>query len=444
MPITDLSSIGGSDGIQQLAGPFGPILGDAKQFPSSYDFGKRFVSPVTTFGNSGNGVTTIDDPTYLGFTLSFDIMSPLFNGATSGSTSHGESAVGYLEKIGETTRAGYLKAFVQGIKEINDTRPYYWQTIGGLTEAWGKTVNMVDPYSGSGDEGITIGCLEALDLKMTALFNLYKMAVYDVKYKRTILPINLMYFTVSVNVLEIRKFKTARNWLNALNKSIDPTDSSAVEDFTNQNTSQVTFNFEECCWDATASGVVYENVTQAGHSGFATSSMKWKYGRVEMQSQFAGYDSALMDKANQNPVSDGFGLDDLKDNAKKFAKDKLANAAKGAVNKLERGIRSRFNSFALGNVFGLRNQIFDALRNPAALANAVGGAFLQEQQIGGQIQSRLGDNPLGVGIQPGNSLPSENINSGQIPSNTQQLSSSNIFGNGPSGPSPLNSTNLFN
>jgi len=474
MPLVDLANPLNSGGLRQLAGPFGDVFGPGDQFPNSYEFGKRFVSTASSVSGGGNGVTSLDDPTYLGFQIRFDGMSPLFNGAEIGSTeppvnqvpsiadlaaqelgfingnpddttnansgNHPSvnSAVGYLEKVGEANRANYLRSFVQGIRHIERTRPYYFQTIEGLSEAWNKTVNMIDPYGGAAEgEGITIGLLEAIDLKMSALFSLYKLACYDTRYKRTVLPINLMYFNVDVDVFEIRKFKTVRNWLAALNLSDTSPDTI---NFVNENTSKITFRFEECTWDPTQTGVIFGNVTNAGGNAMAVSSMKWDYGRVLMDSQFSGYNSALKDAAQQKPESPT-----LKNAVKNFAKDQLANAAKGAVNNLQRGLSSKFQSFALGNVFGLRNQIFSAIQNPQAVLSAAQGALVQTDQIGGELASinRLGDNPLGEGVQPPNSLPTDNINAGQIPSDPSPLNSNNIFGRGPSGPAPLESNNVF-
>ena len=81
MPLTDLT---GTQLLSQAVGPFGSLLG-GKSFPSSYEYAKRFVANATTAQGSGNnGVTSLDDPTYLGFSLMFDITSPLFNGAIAG------------------------------------------------------------------------------------------------------------------------------------------------------------------------------------------------------------------------------------------------------------------------------------------------------------------------------------------------------------------------
>ena len=78
----------------------------------------------SSVAGGGNGVTSLDDPTYLGFNLLFDRSSALFNGALVGSpsipasqdpndfsggdsnsmlTEYNGSAVGYLNRQGETT-----------------------------------------------------------------------------------------------------------------------------------------------------------------------------------------------------------------------------------------------------------------------------------------------------------------------------------------------------
>lgn len=442
-------------------------LGDLTgQFPTAYDFAKTFVTPATNSAGGSNGVTTLDDPTYLGFNIRFDIMSPLFNGATigdvsipkgdgngtsaedqteisNGVSSHpaGESAVGYLETIGEVTRASYLRAFCQGILEVQRERPYYFQTIEGLIEAYNKTMDMTDPFSGSADgEGIVIGLLEAIDLKMTALFNLYKMACYDVKYRRNILPANLRFFNVDIDVLEIRKFHSVRKAATAGNPNSPEND---LTKFVNNNTSRLTFRFSECTFDPTASSAVFKAVTNVSGGGteFAISSMKWGYGRIEMESQFAGYDSTLKDtgrlqpsgingKLNlQNKVWDKSQIMDQVEGKLSGLKD---NLIKGATNFAQRTINSFTQGLAFGNVFGLRNELIGAISNPQSLIQSLNGAA---------IQALTGQASQGI-----NQSIDDNIFSGQIPSASgDDLSGAeNIFGNGPSGPSGgFTSTNIF-
>tara|TARA_R110000744_G_scaffold25057_3_gene62263 strand:+ start:2136 stop:3626 length:1491 start_codon:yes stop_codon:yes gene_type:complete len=437
MPLIDLANPLESQALAQLAGPFGGYL-NANSFPSSYGFAKRFVNNAKTANGSGsNGVTSLDDPTYLGFELEFDITSPLFNGATRGNTgitnpvtsppptvggdlkvsqktgasstegggssdyAAGPSAIGYLNKIGEANRAEYLKAFIQGIQEVNKERPYYFQTITGLLEAWNKSIEFTDdPYTGTtGTDGITVGCLEAIDLKITALFTLYKMAVFDARYKRFVLPKNLLRFDVYVSVQEIRKFKTVRNWLGALNPNLAEPDTKA---FVNENTSQIRFRFIDCIFDAGASGKLFDGVTNTGYN-VAVTEMKWSYSLMENISQFSGYNTKLDEGKTQASTDPSFA-----GKIKQFGKDQLANAAAGAVNLAVRTVSSAIQGLTLGNVFGLRNELLGVIANPQGLINAAAGAALQ----GGALQTfegqggikNISDNAMGRAVPRASSL----------------------------------------
>jgi hypothetical protein len=91
MPLSELYNAVDPQGTVLNASVFGgsypgedPFASSRGQFPDAYRFGKTFVSPAYAVQGGGNGVTSIDDPTYLGFSLRFDISSPLFNGATNG------------------------------------------------------------------------------------------------------------------------------------------------------------------------------------------------------------------------------------------------------------------------------------------------------------------------------------------------------------------------
>ncbi len=438
------------------------------------DIIKRFVQPAGTVSGGGNGVTSLDDPTYLGFSLRFDISSPLFNGATNGSPVKppsetpvldsitelasgqglappasepklageignsipgGESAIGYLQKVGENTRASYLASFIQGLREVNEFRPYYWQTIDGLTDAWTKSVNMLDPYQGATDaEGITIGCLEAVDLKISALFNLYRAAVYDVEYRRTVLPKNLMHFKVYVDIFEIRKFKSTQGWLSKLNISAPKDD---VERFLNSNTSKITFVFDECTWVPAESGKTFERVTNAGGNEMTIASMKWQYGSISIESDFSGIDQSLSDAAK---LQTGGNLGTAVKNA---TKNQAVKAADATLSRGEGAGRALIQSTVFGNAFGLVNQALGVIRNPGALTSAIQGASVQTGGIpaGAPIAS-LGDNPFGEALKPANSLPSDNLFGENLLRSVSSLSSSNVFGPSPSGPPPLTSNNI--
>lgn len=143
------------------------------------------------------------DPTYLGFKLFF-----LFDQPDSGLLSekpHKHTALGYLESRGETQRAKYLKEFVRLFKRISSETPWFFQSIKGLDEAWKHGFGNDDFKSKIKEGKITIDCLdESVDLRITALLDLYRKSCFDWNYRREIVPRNLRQFQVSIYVYEAR------------------------------------------------------------------------------------------------------------------------------------------------------------------------------------------------------------------------------------------------
>jgi hypothetical protein len=471
-----MANNGNNNQANELGNPFtaagiGGAALSSGSFPTAYDFAKKFVNAKSSYGSGNNGVTSIDDPTYLGFELMFDISSPLFNGTVVGDPGIDDggssndypstpSAIGYLNKIGEANRVQYLKSFCQGILEIQRTRPYYFQTIAGLLEAFQKSTDFSkDPFTGStGNDGISVGCLEALDLKITALFNMYRMAVYDMRYKRFVLPKNLCRFDIYINVHEIRKFrstvsstgadtKTYGNVPEAGNTNSAGADSSSV---TNENTSQIRFKFTECLFDVAASGKVFDGVTNSG-GAIATTELKFGYSTLELISQYSGFANALEEDKQQNSSSPG-----MEDKQKSFLKSKLAEvvskaegvgdtalanlkAAPGrALDAVQRRVGGIIDSAVLGNVFGLQTQLLGALTNPGVI-NAALGAAVQSglDALGNATATNLGDAVFAPALDPGNSLTGVQQVFDPSVISAGGLDTANVFG--PSGPPP-NST----
>jgi len=458
MPLTNLAGSFG-DNLGQIPGV--NSIGSAVGFsPSDYAvIRKRFINTSKKPISSGNGVTDLDDPTYLGFQLVFDITSPLFNGATNENSSFtnrsdsanssvqgSSSAVGYLEKIGEQARAGYLKAFIQGIRQINAKRPYYWQSITGLSEAWTSLASMgPDPYVGSKDgEGITIACLEAVDLKLTGLFSLYKLAVYDSRYKRFILPKNLMYFDVDVKVTEIRQFKKTLNYLGLIsNNKLGNNDNAA--NVIGENASFVKFRFTDCMWQAEECGKVFDSISNAGGE-VASTSVKWSYSNIIVDSQFAGYNKELLDSRNQKSTFGNEIVNFAKDQGSQIAQQALQSAAQAA----ERAVLSEAQGLLFGNIHGgVQNEITNILQNSGAAGvnAAIGGLSGSGNQFN-TPPIQLADNILPTPAPLKNSIPTDKIQpAANKPTNfdgadTKPFTPTKVFGAGPSGPPPLESRNI--
>ena len=124
------------------------------------------------------------------------------------STANGYSTFTYLRSIlGEVYRAQVLWTFVNGLKDIANNYPYYFQSIEGLGD-----LMKVNPQNGiriKDDEGIIkIKCLEGLDLKITQLMQLYRKAAWDDVYQRWILPDMMRFFSMKIYISEIRLFHT--------------------------------------------------------------------------------------------------------------------------------------------------------------------------------------------------------------------------------------------
>jgi len=464
MPLVDLTNPGSGTLAKQLTGPFGKYLPTGEGADNNTPKAFMEKSYPTTIQAGGDGVTNIDDPTYLGFALSFQTDSSLFQGLYETTPN---SAIGYLTQV-DPTRAAYLRAFLIGLLRVNRERPWYFQTITGLTEAWQKnTTNPKDPFVGTAPgEGVDIGCIEAIDLKLTALFSLYRMACYDNKYRRFILPENLRRFDINVSILEIRNFKQSANWMNLITDKLAGTsagdfmadeNTKSLLHYVNKNTSQVTFKFTECEWDAAAGGKVFDTVSNVG-GDIASTSIKFSYGNVVENAQFSGYDSKLEGDltTRYNDASQGDGKFNFKDAVKELAKDQIANQANGALSSIESAASGFSQKLTIGNVYGAKNNVFDTINNPQAITNAaIGGAAqlaeLNETDIISTAAS-LGSNIFGNGVtvnaaggsdgslekatifgdvvQPGVSLPTERIHpSAYTPGNNDGVSPPGLDGN---------------
>jgi hypothetical protein len=154
------------------------------------------------------------DPTWLGFKLFFLFDQPdsrlLYKGTDANAATEEvdlipNTAYTYLKNIGEDYRAHYLSKFVTHLQNINNITPWYFQTIEGLGDAWKRGYQEDDwkPMLPK-DRKISIGCLESIDLRMSALMDLYRKSCFDWKNRRELVPWNLRTFTVYIYVYELR------------------------------------------------------------------------------------------------------------------------------------------------------------------------------------------------------------------------------------------------
>ena len=177
---------------------------------------QRFLESSNYLGKRGVLYDEYDEPTYFSFWIEFpDFTTPealkatnydhLPNGLLYKEDSD-YSAERYLRSINENKRADAIAVFRQLLSDISRETPYYIKEISGL-----ETIYEIDPEKNNRDEArLTIAFDEALDNRMTALFDTYRKAAYDEKYQRWVLPDIMRMFKMEIYVTEFRRFHIPR------------------------------------------------------------------------------------------------------------------------------------------------------------------------------------------------------------------------------------------
>jgi len=383
-----------------------------------------------------------EDPTYLGFKLVFDFNpahrnfetgqtdDPLFSEDTSL-----ESAMQYLKATGYKNRAEMLKKFKDTLQFVNETTPWYFQTLSGVNDLWkiefGENFN---PFRGK-DKVLEITCLESIDLRMTALADMYRKATFDAKFMRHLLPENLRWFTVRVQIAEIRKFhklKATADGLNvgggalagatgavgaavsgAANKATSAASSAVggvipglagatkdkisthADDFEliDDLISLIEFHCSHCTFDFSESFPSEKELSMNGATDMATQKFKIKVGHIEEHHRYKIMDVTLKDGVTQENGPFSVPIPAFDKAFNKAADNILSNTVQGFTNGLQdklkeltnipgnliagavNSLSSKLTSAQLGNVYDLRNQ---------TLVTAINGFLGKNEQLGVQ------------------------------------------------------------
>jgi hypothetical protein len=116
-------------------------------------------------------------------------------------------------------RQQMMDAFRNGLMFINEKCPYYFQSLSGLDQLLKVDIkNFHKPGSKPQRSGtLTVDCLESIDMRIFALSELYRKAIFDYTYHRTMLPENLRKFRMWVVVSEIRNIQLTYGINDVLN-----------------------------------------------------------------------------------------------------------------------------------------------------------------------------------------------------------------------------------
>lgn len=173
------------------------------------------IRAKTNSFRKGYLIDAYDQPTFLSFALDFrfeatdtlvrDLLwaSPLFEKGEAGNT---YSAQTYLGSIGHKDKEANLKQFKSILEYLTLSAPWYFQEITGLDKLWTSATDMKGANK-SKDAVLTIKTLEALDLRMAEIANLYRTSIYDKQSMRERVPDNLRWFSVDIYIAEARNIR---------------------------------------------------------------------------------------------------------------------------------------------------------------------------------------------------------------------------------------------
>ena len=457
----------------------------------------RYADPaMNTFKKSNMYYETdpflrYQDPIYLGFKFFF-----IFDQPGSGLLSeqdHPNTALHYLINRGYDSKAECLIKFIQLFKKINQKTPWFFQSIEGLDEAWKHLYQEADfkPLLAT-DRKIIINCLdESVDMRMTALMDLYRKACFDWPNRREIVPLNLRQFKASVYVYEGRTFNKwgfpfsmsqygeaaqamvpaiLKQGKNEMDKYFgpDPVDNSVIgniisgakdegfkgalgglmdkkADVINDSISRVLFNFEYCEFLPDESNGTVASLSNK-EFGMKAQKIAFSYRNVSEDNIYRFHHDKKVTDFLVNTF-DSLALDtpSLLQNVPDAAGPYINGAIAQGISQLQQVLTSSLNNLFLGNVYG-----FNAAGAVSALVNGgVSGAISLANEIGKNASKKnntkdqengFADNPLttfesssGDGVGRNSSLlnkdgSSKATSQGSSPENASLSNNSGIFG----------------
>lgn len=323
-----------------------------------------------------------DEPTYLSFGIEFNFdgldpfhettlwASPLFQ---KGSTAQPYSARSYLGSIGRNDMEDALGTFRDLLEYVSTQAPWYFQSISGLDKMHEAATNMVDAKKY--DQILTIETLEAVDLRITQLANLYRAAIYDKEAMLARVPENLRWFSMDVWIAETRNLRfeipgMAGNVANALGintASINGTGSKigaslsglGIGDDPNSTIKQfgfIKFKCRQCEFDFSGSFAAGSQVSVVTDNKANSNSFAIKVGYFEEESGY--YDGTkLYDSPAKNEVNNPWSVRNTLADA-----TNILNSAAGlpVVGKFAaKGIEATTNG--LKSIGGLTNKVTEPI-----------------------------------------------------------------------------------
>ena len=387
-----------------------------------------------------------EDPTYLGFRLVFDF-DPVTRNLETGQTDDPlfsendslESAIRYLKATGYPNRAIMLQEFKANLKYINNETPWYWQSIAGLNDIW--KIEFGEAYNPlrAKDKFLEIECLESIDLRVTALADLYRKATFDTKFMRSLVPENLRWFTLRVQISEMRSFHRVKQMVNSVNTTVNQSNSNLKNTNSASNTPTATgtlsthanelepindlislleFELSHCTFDFWDSFPNDNLISDAGSLDAAKQKFKIKVGHIQEQHSYKLLELILKDGVTQENGEFNKNVPNFDQAINKRSDNILTNTVQGLTSNLQdklnrvasvpgnliaggvNTVGSKITSVSLGNVYDVRNQ---------SLGTVVNGFLGKNEQIAPTVFEDVYPNVPGTDLTTPDAGPMGNI-----------------------------------
>ena len=179
------------------------------------------------------------------------------------------------ESIVATQTVLDMLGFIIGMKKMTGEYPYIIQGITGLDTAYKNHYGIKDPYLGSGDEKITLTCLESIDLRVSSMFNRYFNAVYDRQYRRERVPVNLRRFNCTVYVHDVRNFVSKIRLNKYGEKKVSY---NRLLELTDMYFGAIEFRFYDCEIVAEETGNIFDSLSNEAPSEMRKTNFTFTYG----------------------------------------------------------------------------------------------------------------------------------------------------------------------
>lgn len=389
---------------------------DNTNFIQSFDIPdwgiKDYIRERTVWQKGVESLTGEPGWFYFKIFFKFNTSYGLFGGILDDTTSV-NTAIEYLHNCEKNysvdqiaQRQIALLKFVGSLSYINENAPWFFDSITGLNNA--NSVKINEPTK---DNEIEIGIKEdAVDMRLTTLFELYKYACFDNINLKEIIPENLRKFDMTILVFHtpLRYYQTG---FQSMKDGTHEYKSFNSDNF-GDRMSYLMFTFTNCEFDIESiNSVIPGNMSNEAAFNLGKSSFKIKYKRVYKHTSNEWSKMFFGDGSNFEADNNKYKSQSYRVGAMKTALDNLgyynrtADIYKPMVDAVEKEandiMRTVDPEIALGNIYWnnvyVQSRKEELERKNSSLFGKIKNSIDKIKSVANAIISGGKDSSMGVG-----------------------------------------------